>query len=49
MNELAADLKTLEINTKEEKDIESYPACVEKFISQMKQAITELNEIAAKL
>jgi len=49
MTELAADLKTLEINTKEEKDINTYPACVEKFINQTKQAIAELEEVAAKL
>jgi HPt (histidine-containing phosphotransfer) domain-containing protein len=49
MNELAADLKTLEINTKEEKDVESYPACVEKFIRLTKQAMAELEEVAAKL
>lgn len=49
MNELAADLKTLEIITKDEKDIESYPAYVEKFISLTKQAMAELEEVAAKL
>lgn len=49
MNELAADLKTLEINTKEEKDIESYPAYVEKFIDLTKQAMAELKEVASKL
>lgn len=49
MNELAADLKTLEIKTKDEKDIETYPSYVEKFITQTKLAITELEEISAKL
>lgn len=49
MNELAADLKTLEINTKEEKDVESYPVYVEKFIRLTKQAMAELEEVAAKL
>lgn len=49
MNELAADLKTLEIKTKDEADTDTYPAFVEKFITQVKQAMTELDEIAAKL
>jgi hypothetical protein len=49
MNELAADLKTLEINTKEEKDVELYPVYVEKFIKLTKQAMAELEEVAAKL
>jgi HPt (histidine-containing phosphotransfer) domain-containing protein len=49
MSELAGDLKTLEINTKDEKDIESYPAYVEKFIRLTKQAMAELEEAAAKL
>lgn len=49
MNDLAADLKTLEINTKEEKEVESYPAYVEKFITLTKQAMAELEDIAAKL
>lgn len=49
MNDLAADLKTLEINTKTEKDVEMYPVYVEKFIRLTKQAIAELEEIAAKL
>ena len=49
MDDLAADLKTLEINTKDEKDVESYPAYVEKFIRLTKQAMAELEDIAAKL
>jgi HPt (histidine-containing phosphotransfer) domain-containing protein len=49
MNELADDLKTLEIKAKEGKDPETYPGYVEKFIGLTKQAIAELEEIAAKL
>lgn len=49
MNELAEDLKSLEINTKDKKETESYPIIVEKFINTTKQAIAELNEIAATL
>lgn len=49
MNDLAADLKTLELNTKDEKEVENYPVIVEKFITQTKQAIAELEEIANKL
>lgn len=49
MNDLAADLKTLEINTKEEKEVETYPAFVEKFVNTTKQAIAELEKIAATL
>jgi HPt (histidine-containing phosphotransfer) domain-containing protein len=49
MNDLATDLKTLEINTKDEKDVESYPVFVKKFIDQTKLAIAELEEIASKL
>jgi HPt (histidine-containing phosphotransfer) domain-containing protein len=49
MTELAADLKTLELNTIEAKDVDSYPLFVEKFIRLTKQAIAELEEIAVKL
>lgn len=49
MTELAEDLKTLEINTKEEKNVDTYPAYVEKFIRLTRQAMAELEEIAAKL
>lgn len=49
MNELAADLKTLEINAKEETNIDTYPAIVEKFITQTKLAIAELDDIASTL
>lgn len=49
MDELAADLKTLELNTKDNKDIETYPVIVDKFITLTKQAIAELEEIALKL
>jgi len=49
MNELAADMKTLELLTKEEKDKESYPNFISKFVSQTQQAISELKEIASNL
>jgi HPt (histidine-containing phosphotransfer) domain-containing protein len=49
MTELAADLKTLELLTKENKDIETYPSYVEKFLSLTKIAIEELKESASKL
>lgn len=49
MNDLAADLKTLELLTKDTAEVESYPKFVEKFLSQTKGAITELSEIASKL
>ena len=49
MTELAADLKTLELLTKDNAEVESYPVLVEKFVSQTKSAIAELSEIASKL
>jgi HPt (histidine-containing phosphotransfer) domain-containing protein len=49
MTDLAADMKTLELLTKENKETESYPSYVEKFISQTKLAIEELKETASKL
>jgi HPt (histidine-containing phosphotransfer) domain-containing protein len=49
MTELAADLKTLELLTKDSSEVESYSDFVEKFLSQTKSAITELSEIASKL
>jgi HPt (histidine-containing phosphotransfer) domain-containing protein len=49
MNELATDMKTLELLTKENKEVESYPALVEKFIVQTKIAMDELKEVALKL
>jgi len=49
MTDLAADLKTLELLTKDNAEVESYPAFVEKFLAQTKLAITELTEIASKL
>lgn len=49
MTELATDMKTLELLTKEDKDVETYPGYVEKFITQTKVAMDELKEIASKL
>lgn len=49
MNDLAADMKTLELLAKEEKEKESYPGFIDKFVNQTQQAITELKETAANL
>jgi HPt (histidine-containing phosphotransfer) domain-containing protein len=49
MNDLAADLKSLELLTKDSQDIELYPGYVEKFIKQCKIAIEELQEVKSKL
>jgi len=49
MTDLAADLKTLELLTKDNAEVESYPGFVEKFIALTKTAIEELNEVAANL
>jgi HPt (histidine-containing phosphotransfer) domain-containing protein len=44
MNDLAADLKSLELLTKDNKEVESYPVIVDKFVKMSKQAIIELSE-----
>lgn len=44
MNDLAADLKTLELKSKDAQDVQTYPDIVNKFIMLSKQAIDELNE-----
>lgn len=49
MTELAADLKTLELLTKDNAEVDSYPKLVEKFIAQTTLAIEELKGIALKL
>jgi len=49
MNDLAADLKTLELLAKESQETEKYPAFVEKFIQQCEAAIVELHETETKL
>jgi HPt (histidine-containing phosphotransfer) domain-containing protein len=49
MTDLATDLKTLELLTKDNAEIESYPGFVSKFLTQTKQAIIELEEVASKL
>jgi hypothetical protein len=42
-------MKTLELLAKEEKEKESYPDFIDKFVSQTQLAITELKETAANL
>jgi HPt (histidine-containing phosphotransfer) domain-containing protein len=49
MSELAADLKSLELLTKDIAEIESYPKYVEKFISLSKIAMDELKEVYSNL
>jgi HPt (histidine-containing phosphotransfer) domain-containing protein len=49
MTELAADLKKLELLTKDNSETETYPAFVEKFIAQSKVAIEELKEVYSNL
>ncbi len=49
MNDLAADMKTLELLTKEGKEEENYAGFVKKFVTQTQQAIDELKETASKL
>jgi HPt (histidine-containing phosphotransfer) domain-containing protein len=49
MSELAADLKSLELLTKDNQETESYPGYVEKFISQSLLAIEELKEVFSSL
>jgi|ERR1035437_3515105 HPt (histidine-containing phosphotransfer) domain-containing protein len=49
MNDLAADMKTLELLAKEEKEKENYPVFIDKFVSQTQLAITELKETASHL
>jgi HPt (histidine-containing phosphotransfer) domain-containing protein len=49
MTDLAADMKTLELLTKDNNEVETYPAFVEKFIVQTNEAMIELKDIASKL
>ena len=49
MNDLASELKTLELLAKEGKEPEKYPIMVENFESQCNAAIIELNESKIKL
>ncbi len=49
MNELAADLKTLELLAKEGQEPEKYPKMVENFTIQCETAIIELRESKIKL
>lgn len=49
MNDLAADLKTLELKSKDAQDIETYPAIVNSFVTLSKQAIEELTDYTKNL
>jgi HPt (histidine-containing phosphotransfer) domain-containing protein len=49
MNDLAADLKTLELKSKDSQDIETYPAIVSSFVTLSKQAIEELTDYTKNL
>lgn len=49
MNELAADLKTLELLSKESVDIDKYPELVDRFVVQCQLAMVELKEKASEL
>jgi len=49
MNDLAAELKILELLAKESKEIEKYPSMVDNFVKQCEAAITELHESDSKL
>lgn len=49
MEELAADLKSLELMAKEQQDVELYPGIISKFNSQTAEAIDELEDITNNL
>ena len=49
MNDLASELKTLELLAKEGKESEKYPDMVENFTLQCETAISELRETKTKL
>jgi len=49
MNDLAGELKTLELLSREGQEAEKYPAIVENFKIQCQKAIEELTDIASKL
>jgi HPt (histidine-containing phosphotransfer) domain-containing protein len=49
MNDLAAELKILELLAKESNEPEKYPVMVDNFINQCKIAIEELRESKTKL
>lgn len=49
MNELADDLKTLEIIAKKREEIDQYPKYIAKFENQCKLAVKELKEIYKEL
>ncbi len=49
MSDVAADLKTLELLTKNNEETDRYQKIVDNFVSQSKIAIVELTDIATKL
>jgi len=49
MNDLAADLKKLELLTKDNSEIETYQGFVDNFNSLCKTAIVELKEISSTI
>lgn len=49
MNDLAADLKILELKSKDAQDVETYPAIVTNFVTLSKQAIEELTDYTKTL
>ncbi|OFX82362.1 MAG: hypothetical protein A2X00_06850 [Bacteroidetes bacterium GWE2_32_14] len=49
MEELALELKKMEENAKEEKNIGDYQEIIVKFVNDTNSAITELNELRKKI
>jgi HPt (histidine-containing phosphotransfer) domain-containing protein len=49
MNNLASELKNLELNAKEMKNIESYEDCIENFRIETEEAVKELLEFKNEL
>lgn len=49
LEDLAKDLKRLELMAKEGKQVDEYPAILEKFNVQTSQAIDELNDITKNI
>jgi len=49
LEELAKELKWLEINAKESKDVNNYPQVLDNFKNQTTEAIKELNEVTQNI
>jgi HPt (histidine-containing phosphotransfer) domain-containing protein len=49
LNDLSRELKQLEINTKEDKAIETYPAVVDRFIKECNEVLDELDEVVKNI